>query len=61
MGLADLYPFVISPTTADKLRFVHELLAGQREAARSHASRTEKSVTDAKEIVRRPAAAQAGT
>jgi hypothetical protein len=30
MGLSDLYPFVISPAVADKLRFVHELLAGQR-------------------------------
>lgn len=29
MGLQDLYPFVISPTTANKLRFVHELLAGK--------------------------------
>lgn len=29
MGLPDLYPFVISATVADKLRFVHELLAGQ--------------------------------
>lgn len=27
MGLPDLYPFVISPAAADKLRFVHELLA----------------------------------
>ena len=26
MGLADLYPFVIGPPTADKLRFVHQLL-----------------------------------
>jgi len=32
MGLPDLYPFVISATTGNKLRFVHELLAskGQR-------------------------------
>jgi hypothetical protein len=30
MGLPDLYPFVISPPTAGKLRFVHELLAGKR-------------------------------
>jgi hypothetical protein len=30
MGLPDLYPFVISSPTADKLRFVHELLAGKR-------------------------------
>jgi hypothetical protein len=29
MGLPDLYPFVISPPTADKLRFVHELLASK--------------------------------
>ena len=27
MGLPDLYPFVISPPAAGKLRFVHELLA----------------------------------
>jgi hypothetical protein len=40
MGLPDLYPFVISPPTADKLRFVHRLLtdkacmpAAVREAA----------------------------
>ncbi len=26
MGLPDLYPFVISPTTAEKLAFVHELV-----------------------------------
>jgi hypothetical protein len=32
MGLPDLYPFVISPPTAHKLRFVHELLAGKRSA-----------------------------
>ncbi len=30
MGLPDLYPFVISPPVADKLRFVHELLLAQR-------------------------------
>ncbi|MEX0956597.1 MAG: putative zinc-binding metallopeptidase [Rhizobiaceae bacterium] len=29
MGLQDLYPFVISEMTAEKLRFVHELLAEQ--------------------------------
>ena len=28
MGLPDLYPFVISPVVADKLRLVHDLLAG---------------------------------
>jgi hypothetical protein len=28
MGLPDLYPFVISPVAAQKLGFVHELLAG---------------------------------
>ena len=28
MGLPDLYPFVISPVTAQKLTFVHELLTG---------------------------------
>jgi hypothetical protein len=28
MGLPDLYPFVISPVAAEKLGFVHELLAG---------------------------------
>ncbi|MBX3569086.1 MAG: putative zinc-binding metallopeptidase [Rhizobiaceae bacterium] len=33
MGLPDLYPFVISPVAADKLRFVHELLAGDRAPA----------------------------
>ncbi|MBA3449250.1 MAG: putative zinc-binding metallopeptidase [Pseudaminobacter sp.] len=27
MGLPDLYPFVISPRAAEKLRFVHELLS----------------------------------
>ncbi len=27
MGLPDLYPFVISPVAAEKLGFVHELLA----------------------------------
>jgi len=30
MGLPDLYPFVIAEQTAEKLRFVHELLAEQR-------------------------------
>ena len=30
MGLPDLYPFVISDTTSEKLRFVHELLMEQR-------------------------------
>jgi len=30
MGLADLYPFVIAPPTADKLRFVHELLTAPK-------------------------------
>lgn len=29
MGLPDLYPFVISDMTAEKLRFVHDLLAEQ--------------------------------
>ncbi|TIL31904.1 MAG: hypothetical protein E5Y87_05545, partial [Mesorhizobium sp.] len=28
MGLPDLYPFVISELTAQKLAFVHELLTG---------------------------------
>jgi hypothetical protein len=28
MGLPDLYPFVISDVTAQKLAFVHELLTG---------------------------------
>ena len=32
MGLPDLYPFVISPTTTDKLRFVYRRLAALREA-----------------------------
>ena len=31
MGLPDLYPFVISPVTAQKLSFTHDLLAGQAE------------------------------
>ena len=26
MGLPDLYPFVLSPATIDKLRFVHGLV-----------------------------------
>lgn len=30
MGLRDLYPFIIADTTAEKLRFVHELLTEQR-------------------------------
>lgn len=33
MGLPDLYPFVISPTTGEKLRFVHELVAAKGNAA----------------------------
>lgn len=32
MGLQDLYPFVISPVAGSKLRFVHQLLAGDRSA-----------------------------
>jgi hypothetical protein len=32
MGLPDLYPFVISPPTAEKLRFVHGLLTKHRAA-----------------------------
>jgi hypothetical protein len=31
MGLRDLYPFVISPTVAGKLRFVHDLLVSNRD------------------------------
>lgn len=34
MGLPDLYPFVISDPTAEKLRFVHGLLAEHREKTR---------------------------
>lgn len=33
MGLPDLYPFVISPTVAEKLGFVHELIAGGQASA----------------------------
>lgn len=33
MGLPDLYPFVISPVVASKLRFVHDLLSTKRSAA----------------------------
>jgi hypothetical protein len=33
MGLRDLYPFVISPTVAGKLRFVHDLLVSIRDNA----------------------------
>jgi len=32
MGLPDLYPFVISPAIAEKLRFAHELLDRSRQA-----------------------------
>lgn len=39
MGLADLYPFVISPAAAGKLRFVHALLAGRAAGARPEADR----------------------
>ncbi len=35
MGLPDLYPFVISPVVADKLRFVHDLLAAQKSVSSS--------------------------
>ena len=31
MGLPDLYPFVISPVTAQKLAFTHELLSSKGE------------------------------
>jgi hypothetical protein len=37
MGLPDLYPFVISPTIAEKLRFVHELLGQARSSAEAEA------------------------
>lgn len=39
MGLPDLYPFVLSPTAIQKLRFVHEVLvaAGEAASADSHA------------------------
>jgi hypothetical protein len=35
MGLPDLYPFVISPVAAQKLGFVHELLADDATASRA--------------------------
>ncbi len=28
MGLADAYPFVLSPRTVEKLRFVHQVIVG---------------------------------
>ena len=40
MGLPDLYPFVISHAAGEKLRFVHNLLAEMRSAARSPAGPT---------------------
>ena len=33
MGLADLYPFVLSPAVIDKLAFIHRIVAKQRPAA----------------------------
>jgi hypothetical protein len=30
MGLADLYPFVLSPPAIGKLRFVHEVVENAR-------------------------------
>ncbi len=33
MGLADLYPFVLSPRAIQKLRFVHELIDAETRAA----------------------------
>ena len=33
MGMKDAYPFVLSPTVLDKLRFVHELVQSQRAVA----------------------------
>ena len=30
MGLSDLYPFVLSATAIDKLRFIHEVIEGSR-------------------------------
>ena len=35
MGLADLYPFVLSDPAVTKLRFVHDVIAGQSEPARA--------------------------
>ena len=33
MGQPDLYPFALTPGTIEKLRFIHELVQGGREAA----------------------------
>jgi len=35
MGLPDAYPFVLSPPAIEKLRFIHQVIAGaaQRDAA----------------------------
>lgn len=33
LGVADAYPFVLSPPAVDKLRFVHDTIAGPRPAA----------------------------
>ena len=33
LGLADAYPFVLSPVAIEKLRFVHDTIANAREAA----------------------------
>jgi hypothetical protein len=30
MGLADAYPFVLAPAAIEKLRVVHEVVAGMR-------------------------------
>jgi hypothetical protein len=34
MGLADAYPFVLSPPAVDKLRFVHEVIVAAAVPAR---------------------------
>ncbi|MGA9271799.1 MAG: putative zinc-binding metallopeptidase [Lutimonas sp.] len=30
MGIPDVYPFVISPTVANKMKFIHQLLLPKR-------------------------------
>ncbi len=35
MGMKDAYPFVLSPTVLEKLRFVHELVQAERARAES--------------------------
>jgi hypothetical protein len=60
MGMSDLYPFVLTDTALNKLRFVHKVIRSASSAAREDARRSEREASSTAEATSQ-AGAQAKT